>query len=70
MHQSAKLLLELIRISDDLDPTFWPSNIDALISLPGIARSTAGSILSAAFDKSFPILDGSVKRLLARLTVS
>ena len=37
------------------------------MSLPGIGRTTAGSILSSAFNTAEPILDGNVKRVLARL---
>ncbi|MEM7208053.1 MAG: A/G-specific adenine glycosylase [Pseudomonadota bacterium] len=43
-----------------------PQDIDALIALPGIGRSTAGAILSLASDQRHPILDGNVKRVLAR----
>jgi len=35
--------------------------------LPGIGRSTAGAILAFAFGQRHPILDGNVKRVLARL---
>ena len=38
------------------------------MALPGIGRTTAGSILSSAFNAPLPILDGNVKRVLARLT--
>ena len=38
------------------------------MALPGIGRTTAGSILSSAFNAPVPILDGNVKRVLARLT--
>ncbi len=34
--------------------------------LPGVGRSTAGAILSLSLGKHFPILDGNVKRVLAR----
>ena len=44
-----------------------PTDIDALRSLPGIGRSTAGAILALAGDQSQPILDGNVRRVLARL---
>ncbi|HHQ14797.1 MAG TPA: A/G-specific adenine glycosylase [Chromatiales bacterium] len=44
-----------------------PSQFDVLMSLPGIGRSTAGAILSLAFAQRWPILDGNVKRVLARL---
>lgn len=44
----------------------FPQSIDALIALPGIGRSTAGAIVSQAFNQPAPILDGNVKRVLAR----
>lgn len=43
-----------------------PENFEALLSLPGVGRSTAGAIMSLAFHQRFPILDGNVKRVLAR----
>ncbi|MCH9056645.1 A/G-specific adenine glycosylase [Synechococcus sp. PCC 6716] len=45
----------------------FPQNYAAVAALPGIGRSTAGAILSAAFDQAHPILDGNVKRVLSRL---
>lgn len=39
----------------------------ALLSLPGIGEYTVGAILSMAFNQPEPILDGNVKRVLARL---
>jgi A/G-specific adenine glycosylase len=44
-----------------------PTDLEAVMALPGIGRTTAGGILSAAFNLPFPILDGNVKRVLARL---
>jgi len=44
-----------------------PDQSQALLSLPGIGRYTAGAILSIAFDKQCPILDGNVIRVLARI---
>ncbi|CDH44830.1 A/G-specific adenine glycosylase [Candidatus Contendibacter odensensis] len=43
-----------------------PLDIAILQQLPGIGRSTAGAILALAADQHQPILDGNVKRLLAR----
>ena len=43
-----------------------PRDLDALIALPGIGRSTAAAILSQAWGDAHPILDGNVKRVLAR----
>ncbi len=37
-----------------------------LVGLPGVGRSTAGAILALCFEQPFPILDGNVKRVLAR----
>lgn len=45
-----------------------PDAIDRLLTLPGIGRTTAGAILSAAHNHPLPILEGNVKRVLARLT--
>jgi len=45
----------------------FPDNLQAMESLPGIGRSTAGAILSLALGQSTPILDGNVKRVLARV---
>ena len=46
----------------------WPRSLESWMALPGIGRTTAGSILSSAFNAPLPILDGNVKRVLARLT--
>lgn len=43
-----------------------PDSLEELIALPGIGRSTAGAIMALAHQQSFPILDGNVKRVLAR----
>ena len=44
----------------------FPSTVDELAALPGIGRSTAGAIVSIAFGQRAAILDGNVKRVLAR----
>lgn len=43
-----------------------PTTLDGLMALPGIGRSTAAAILSLADDQPQAILDGNVKRVLAR----
>jgi A/G-specific adenine glycosylase len=43
-----------------------PDTLAALLELPGIGRSTAGAILALARGQRHPILDGNVKRVLAR----
>lgn len=44
----------------------FPKTLEALESLPGIGRSTAGAILSLAMQTPATILDGNVVRVLAR----
>jgi len=44
----------------------FPSEFEKLIRLPGIGRSTAHAILAQAFNQPLAILDGNVKRVLAR----
>ncbi|KGJ90502.1 A/G-specific adenine glycosylase [Thalassotalea sp. ND16A] len=59
LHKAAKL------IRDDYQGNF-PEDIEQVIALPGIGRSTAGAILSLSLNQHHPILDGNVKRVLAR----
>ena len=44
-----------------------PDDRQSLLALPGIGEYTVGAILSIAFNQPEPILDGNVKRVLARL---
>jgi len=59
LHQAARLCVE--RHQGAL-----PRDFDALHALPGVGRSTAGAILAQAWGDRFAILDGNVKRVLAR----
>ena len=44
----------------------FPASFDALVALPGIGRSTAGAIAAFASGERRAILDGNVRRVLAR----
>jgi A/G-specific adenine glycosylase len=44
----------------------FPRSLEEVTQLPGVGRSTAGAILALAFGQRHPILDGNVKRVLAR----
>ncbi|MGP4123685.1 MAG: A/G-specific adenine glycosylase [Sodalis sp. (in: enterobacteria)] len=59
LHKAAQLINE--RYAGE-----FPEDFNAICALPGIGRSTAGAILSLALDRRYPILDGNVKRVLAR----
>jgi A/G-specific adenine glycosylase len=66
-YSRARRLLAGARQMQALSPSAWPQDLETWLALPGIGRSTAGSILSSAFNRPFAILDGNVKRVLARL---
>ncbi len=59
LHKAAKLLT-----ADGRD---IPDSADALRTLPGIGRYTAGAIASIAFGERAPAVDGNVARVFARL---
>lgn len=44
----------------------FPEEFEQVLALPGIGRSTAGAVLSLSLGQHHPILDGNVKRVLAR----
>jgi A/G-specific adenine glycosylase len=54
-----------VHIRDELGGEF-PESIAELVKLPGIGRSTAGAILALSRGEPHAILDGNVKRVLAR----
>jgi A/G-specific adenine glycosylase len=59
LHKTARIL------SEEFAGQF-PTDIAQVIALPGIGPSTAGAILALATGQRHPILDGNVKRVLAR----
>ncbi len=60
LHKAAQFIV------DECEGLF-PDSVERLMQLPGVGRSTAGAIVSIAFDKAAPILDGNVRRVLVRL---
>jgi len=44
-----------------------PEEYETLRTLPGIGQYMAGAIMSIAFNKPFPIVDGNVRRVLSRI---
>jgi A/G-specific adenine glycosylase len=45
----------------------FPNQLEEVMALPGIGRSTAGAILALSRGMRHPILDGNAKRVLARV---
>ena len=44
----------------------FPKKYEELVALPGIGKSTAGAIMSLAYQEPYPILDANVKRVISR----
>lgn len=59
LHKTAQIILKEYRGQ-------FPHDLQTLQALPGIGKSTAGAILAIAMKKHGVILDGNVKRVLAR----
>ena len=59
IHKTAKIILNEYKGK-------FPQDFKNLVELPGIGPSTAGAILSLAFELPGVILDGNVKRVIAR----
>jgi A/G-specific adenine glycosylase len=60
LHRSAKLMVAEFQ---GKVPDSW----DEILKLPGVGRYTAGAVLSIAFNRNVPVLDGNVKRVFSRL---
>lgn len=61
LHRAAQVVV------DEHDGAFPVHSVEAMAELPGIGRSTAGAIISISTGQRAVILDGNVKRVLARL---
>jgi A/G-specific adenine glycosylase len=65
-YSRARNLLRSARICTEQLDGELPRDIEALAALPGIGRSTAAAILAQAHGERHAILDGNVRRVLAR----
>jgi A/G-specific adenine glycosylase len=61
LHQTAQIIVS--RLGGKI-----PIDFQDLLKLPGIGRSTAGAILSLAYDQPLPVLDGNIRRVLIRFS--
>ncbi len=65
-YSRARNLHKAARICVDIHGGDLPRDFEALVTLPGIGRSTAGAILSQAHSGRYAMVDGNVKRVLTR----
>ncbi|MFC5436832.1 A/G-specific adenine glycosylase [Rhodanobacter umsongensis] len=65
-YRRARFLHRAAQICTEQHGGELPRDFEALNALPGVGRSTAGAILAQAHGLRFAILDGNVKRVLAR----
>lgn len=59
LHRAAEVIMDQHRGQ-------FPADLEQVMALPGVGRSTAGAILSLSLGQRHAILDGNVKRVLAR----
>ncbi len=59
LHKAAKIIVE--KFGGE-----FPRNLEDIVELPGVGRSTAAAICALAYHERRAILDGNVKRVLAR----
>ncbi|MFB3920580.1 MAG: A/G-specific adenine glycosylase [Terriglobia bacterium] len=60
LHQAAQALVERFEGR-------FPRDFEQARTLPGVGRYTASAVLSIAYNLPFPVLDGNVARVVARL---
>ena len=65
-YRRAEYIYKTSKIIKEKHNSIFPENYEEMVQLPGIGRSTAGAIMSIAFKKKYPILDGNVKRVIKR----
>lgn len=63
----ARNLLKSARIIRETFNGRFPDTLESLTALPGIGEYTAAAVLSIAFSKPYPVVDGNVVRVISRL---
>ncbi len=66
-YRRARMLRESARAVLERHGGRFPEDPAQILALPGVGRYTAGALLSFAFDKPAPIVDGNIARVFARL---
>ncbi len=65
-YSRARNLHRTAQIIRDAHGAHFPEELETVMTLPGIGRSTAGAILAISRGQHHAILDGNVKRVLSR----
>lgn len=60
LHLAARMIVERFA-------GIFPRDVESLLELPGVGRYTAGALVSIAFRRPAPVVDGNVQRVLMRL---
>src|SRR3990172_7659292 len=66
-YRRARNLKLAARILARRHASYLPANYDDLLALPGLGPYTAGALMSIAFRKPYPAIDGNARRVLGRL---
>lgn len=66
-YNRARHLQQAARVVVDHHRGVFPSRLPDILALPGVGRYTAGAVVSFAYDRPAPLVDGNVARVLARL---
>lgn len=66
-YRRARFLQQMARTVVERHGGVFPETLEEIHALPGVGRYTAGAVMSFAYDKAAPIVDGNVARVLARL---
>lgn len=66
-YRRAKNLMAAAKLVAEKHGGKVPADYDELRALPGIGQYMAGAILSIAFNRPYPVVDGNVRRVLSRI---
>jgi A/G-specific adenine glycosylase len=66
-YRRARMLREMARAVCEAHGGVFPSDLEALLALPGIGRYTAGALRAFAFGLPGVLVDGNVARVLSRV---
>jgi len=66
-YRRVRMLREAARTIESEHGGRFPETLEEILALPGVGRYTVGAVVSFAFNRPAPIVDGNVARVLSRL---